>query len=591
MKLILIGAMGAVLSNSLVSYFKWYYSVGSKFLKKAWLATISIVLANVFSQVFAILAFLLPLKVVILVGTQRIPRYFPSAFSVFDHETLILMLGGLSAVFYVVHLGLEKLIGVFSDISTKKLLAANNKVVLFENQEDVAKDGYSRYARSLGGGILILLISAGIAYLSSLVFFIILGFAFFLCSIGYYLCRRDEKFSNTYLSSFVKVGASVGFLLVFLSILIFFFTGREIQPLSAILTLILARQLTGKSVGAFHDMTWLNSRKNQLNVLFFHGHVLLPSSKSQAADFWSHINKDTLRVIIGKSGGERYSLGGEPMEFNFRQSGVPDVIAFDVFHSASVAEEERASLYLKIYGEKRSRLSDHEALILTLQEGLPVPNLLNVGKLGDFKWHLFDFTGHREVSRKEARLCAWKVVANMMSVPPSSALISSYTRSRQMMWGQINDVLFKRLSVAVIGAGLEVQAQLASFFHCREIIFQKLSSLPLAIVNPDLKADSLFVNFEKEYVCGNWGRWCLEPVGAGWPLDDWALDKLPEAVELARSRRDDLKDVGIASVTLSAFIYEFLALCQRQSFKEALVLLPQINSMLQNSSTDLEAVN
>ena len=564
------------LFSSIKNFFRWYYSIGGKFLKKSRLSTLSVVLCVVVSQVLAILAFLLPLKVVMLVSSQRVPRYFPSILSEFDYEFLVLLLGGMSVVFYISHLLLEKFIVSHSGATAAHLLAGSNKVVLFENQDDLATNGYLRYVRSVGGVLLVFLISVAIAAVYFEIFLVLLGYSVCTSILGCILYARNPQFASKDLTKYVKIAASVGFLFAFFFILLFYFLKNDVQPLVAILTIILARQLSGRVASTIADMRWLNAQKNHLNVLFFHGHVLLPKDTGVFGDFWGKIYQLDLQNIFSKFISEQLSISDFQLKFSYRQSGIVDVAAFDVVVASKAKKHLNKQYLVKIYNKNRVRPAIHESLLLFDMQQFPAPRLMATEMLDDLQFHLFDVDGYAALSRREARLLSWKIVANLMKTEPSASLKSSYTRSRQLTWHQINADLRRRLQVAIIGSEEKRIELLDFFFAQKDIVCQKLASLPLVVVNPDLNADSMFFAPDKTVVCCHWGRWSLEPLGAGWPLEDWAIENLPGALEEAKKVRFDIKNVEINDVKLSAYIYRFLSLCQKQSFTSAIDLLPEI---------------
>ena len=59
---------------------RWSVSLGNKFLRVVPVLTILAVICSVFSQFFLLIGFLLPLKVVLLLGSENVPVYFPAIF-------------------------------------------------------------------------------------------------------------------------------------------------------------------------------------------------------------------------------------------------------------------------------------------------------------------------------------------------------------------------------------------------------------------------------------------------------------------------------------------------------------------------------
>ncbi|MCQ4299672.1 hypothetical protein NAV11_07070 [Pseudomonas songnenensis] len=61
------------------------------------------IVVTLVSQVSMIISGVLPLKVIILIGSESIPSYFPSYISLFDRSQLIMFLVMLSVAFFVIH--------------------------------------------------------------------------------------------------------------------------------------------------------------------------------------------------------------------------------------------------------------------------------------------------------------------------------------------------------------------------------------------------------------------------------------------------------------------------------------------------------
>ena len=76
---------------------RWAVSIGSKLIRVAPGYTFSVIIFTLISQVSMLLAFFLPLKVIILLGSSRIPRYFPESWKSFDHDQLVITLAVAAA--------------------------------------------------------------------------------------------------------------------------------------------------------------------------------------------------------------------------------------------------------------------------------------------------------------------------------------------------------------------------------------------------------------------------------------------------------------------------------------------------------------
>lgn len=143
--------------HNLRNIVRWTLGLGNKFRRKAPLATTLCVLASLTSQTAMLVAFLLPLKVVILLGADGLPRYYPPALAGLGRETLIIWLSGASVAFYGLNLLAEKVVGIAANRGAIRLLASTGKMILFEDQNEIAGSAYKQFTSSLAGSVFVFL--------------------------------------------------------------------------------------------------------------------------------------------------------------------------------------------------------------------------------------------------------------------------------------------------------------------------------------------------------------------------------------------------------------------------------------------------
>ncbi len=71
------------------SYLHWFYRLAVVFSKTLPANMLAIVFLGLFSRVASILALLLPVKILLLVGNNRVPAYFPTFLREIQLDTLI----------------------------------------------------------------------------------------------------------------------------------------------------------------------------------------------------------------------------------------------------------------------------------------------------------------------------------------------------------------------------------------------------------------------------------------------------------------------------------------------------------------------
>ena len=112
--------------------------------------------------------------------------------------------------------------------------------------------------------------------------------------------------------------------------------------------------------------------------------------------------------------------------------------------------------------------------------------------------------------------------------------------------------MLERLYVAVDS---DVQVELVSTMLLKlASLQQQLQRLPLVLVNPDSKEDDIWISAENNQpALLNWGRWSLEPIGAGWPEKPELLQELGSELHIASKQRLSLVDV-LLSISYGMFL-------------------------------------
>src|SRR5690606_19954356 len=126
--------------SSVASTLRWTLSLGAKFARVVPFFTVCIIGLTLVSQIAMLVASLLPLKVLILLGSDQIPGYFPRFFLRFGHDALIAVLSMLTFGVFLAHLLAEKLIDRLTAKATTHLMQMSQKIALFERQDEIARE-------------------------------------------------------------------------------------------------------------------------------------------------------------------------------------------------------------------------------------------------------------------------------------------------------------------------------------------------------------------------------------------------------------------------------------------------------------------
>lgn len=554
---------------------RWCMVLGAKFIRVVPGATVTIVLTTLVSQIALLLAFFLPLKVVILLGSSTTPRYFPDMFLAMERQTLIIVLSSAAVVCYVIYLLAESLIRSVSGFGASQLQRRSEKMALFENQADVAVTAYQRYTQALASGVFIILALIILSNYYPALALLTLGysaFAFVLFVILFNISTHVQELLYTKINPLMQITGGIGFLLGFAYLVADSLLWTPPGLIVAIISLLLVRQALNRGAALISDVSGLFRQRLKLNALFLHGHVLEHASTRQDTDYWTLLDKKRrdqwLSVLLDKHCGETVKVD----ESAWTQSGVANITALAV----------NSRYFVKIFNTGRRTQAIHEATLLTEIEGgkLPALPLLGVDRIAGFNCHVFDdYNGNSKSLLRIIKSEVRAILGMLWGIEPPASLVDRYQRSRLMLVQRLTDDMLIRLRWVVVKN--EHQAQATDMSDRLDEIKAILSSLPLCIHNPDVRVDTIAVRKDGASVVTHWGRWSLEPLGAGWPTREADLRAIPRMLATAAETRPSLRQVSPAHVRLAALMFSFDALYQAQSYHAALDLMPGILACLE----------
>lgn len=549
---------------------RWFISVGSKLFRVVPWASSLIVICTLASQIASLLAALLPLKVIILLGSEHIPSYFPSQMQEHGKAALIVGLGAAALAFFALHLFAEWLIARLATYGAHLLIAHSRKLTLFENQEQLLTRAYQRFAEALAGSVFILLSAVALALIYPLQAAVIATYA-----TAVWIVLSWQQRDESELLRLIGVLANLGFFVTFATIVLDVLLGTQVSVFWAVITLLLVRQLFRRMSTLVSDVANLYSQRLQLNALLFQGHLYV--GKALIADtsgVWALAHSENfyawllplIERVVGPDAGD--------CEMCWVQSGTPDVL-MGVLRVCSPSLER--SYLVKLFGKNRVALARHEASLFgVMNDGAsPLPRLCLVDQVDNFNCHVFDWPTREPVAPQAAKRAAVSVTAGLFAVRPSGSLVALYTRSRPMLWQRLNDSYLVRLRLFARGAERLLVERFASV---QTDIKACLGAMPLAIITPELSPDALWRDSQDRVWASQWGRWSLEPIGGGWSVSDKNLRLLPAIFEQAQQLRPDLRTTTVKHTELAALMFAFDKACQRQAYRTAIELIEPILS-------------
>lgn len=561
---------------------KWSLSFGGKLLSIVPFYTSLVVLLTLVSQISMLLAFFLPLKVLLLLGSPDIPSYFRDLYGEIGRNELVAVLASGSAVFYLLYLLAEWLVISCNRRASIILLEKSRKITLFPDQEELAARTYDRYSRSLAGLVFITSALSFIVFLyPTLAATVLLEVIAGLLIISIFF-RFSQAFRDTLhlsVNGLMKVVGSVGFLLAFFFMLVdALLTGVQ-SIIVLIVCLLLIRQLMGRLTSMVVDLTALYKQRVKINALFFHGKKLYEVTDQSHEEFWSLFRKDQLDIWIPDLLLNLDEVQVDTIDVSWRSSGIVNIVLLSVTCNSS---DRPGTYFLKLFNKGKASLALHEeSLMSECGDGQsPFPHFVGSRIVQGYHCHTFytayvDLPDASPVKRRTA------ISRGLLTFSSPAVLLESYVRSRPQLDQRLNSAMVERLRISA--STHQHRLHLCVLEKNLLEICSRLQSLPLKLFNPDAQPEMMFFSASDTVHFLHWGSWSVEPIGAGWPFpgriateSDWEqLDELLDELSIHPCAvSGNFKD----NVKLAGLMYSFEGFYARQKYLEALDLLPLVLS-------------
>lgn len=560
----------------------WFLSLYKKILRLAFLPTVFAVLLINIANVALVFAFFLPLKVLILAGSNELPAYMHGLVLGFEKSDYILSFAGLSVVFYVVHhcalLAANALV-----VSGAQCLINNaKKIAIFDNQEVFAENVYRKVCNTLSASSFFLAGSLlGVVLYPSLFLCFVLFSAFYIVLYFSALGKVQVFERRTKIASLaIDFYSGVGFFFSFGFVLHEYFNAEEFRIFGAIVGLLLIRQMIQRVCGLFGDSLFLVSNKPKINSIFYESLHIIKDASSRFDEFWELGAAENRDVWISDALRDFSGNDLSSIESRFVQLGIPNVAGFDVI--AFDAHGVPSGRYLiKLYGVGKEAACKHEAVLLSSEwsKALPAPVMVGVSSVGGFHSVFYETQPLKAVDSLKSKLNWYSALSSLWGVEPGTDLVDQFSRSKPMLVDRLDGMMFSRLKTIVsqsheIGLISSLQKEI-----CR--IRRLLSDVPLCVFNPDVHMGAVLESESNGLIVYNWGRWVIEPIGAGWPTAVQDLKVVEKYLLIAKGVRPELSLITSSHVALVAVLYAMESQYARQNYLSAIELIPAALSCLE----------
>ena len=128
---------------------RWLFKLLRVFLGIRPVTTIAVVVFSVMSRITNLLAFFLPLKVILLAGSDGVPRYFRFFIDASDKGDWIIWLSVAAVVSYLLTLVLDAASNRLSEVGSSDILERANELALVGKERAAAHSYYAMFSEVL----------------------------------------------------------------------------------------------------------------------------------------------------------------------------------------------------------------------------------------------------------------------------------------------------------------------------------------------------------------------------------------------------------------------------------------------------------
>ena len=321
------------LPNASAAFLQWSASVYRKLFEITPWRTCGVVVSEITNQISLLLAFFLPLKVIILLGSSGTPRYFPDFLLAYGREELAIGLSIVAVAGYCLHLICKKLSASLSNGAEKAIAGHTEKMTVFVGQADLTRAVYHQFSSVLASSIFFVSALSLMGYLYPTLAGFVLA-CVLMCYLETAITARRSPTARDWLANhsrtLVTIYSSVMFLLVFAFIVVDYVWFVKPNILTAIICIILFRQLSTRLSISVVDAVGLYSRRAQIDMLLFPGKSFHVNRQEKSQGYWSLLKRDRRSDWLQSMLSQLHELPIEIDKAEWVETGPAGLAAFDV---------------------------------------------------------------------------------------------------------------------------------------------------------------------------------------------------------------------------------------------------------------------
>lgn len=556
-------------------FVRWVTRLGGVFFRVRPLTSTVIIVASTLNRVTSVLAFLLPLKILLLVASDGVSRWFQPLVGPGGKDSLVIVLTVAAVVSFFLSIVLDALTDRLAASTSGTVLKGSNELAVVGNQGATAQTVYSQFTDVVSGTIFVL---AGLTVIG-LVNPFLLGTLAGIALIEYLftalvLVRTDRvnpgpigRLITHDLRDYLNIFSSVNFLIAFGVLLYPFVWGGGGEVLAALVSIIVLRRILGVVLEVIQGAVRMVRRRSVIDALVFREQPYQGKEKDVMRMLREVFHKEA-RTARARASMESAGVAFDSVEAAWLDCRLPGMNRIAI--RVNTAGEGVRSFQQQICMPKHDFRLENEAVLFeyVAREQLCAPAVLLRFREGPFECQICASGSGEAVGDDAWRETRNGLIERVMCMQPPGALIRSFTMSRPLLHDRLTDDLVGRLEVGVDTG--EERGTLESLWTVLPTLRERLRMIPLYVQNPEIRQSNVMLADDGNPLVMTWGKWTLEPIGAALPrgIRNDVLEGFVRAISRARS--DVPADFGKEHMELAGSAYELEQLIHGNLLKAAL---------------------
>lgn len=566
-------------SNQL-SFWPWFLKVLYTFFKARPLATLTVIVTTSIAQITSLLSTLLPLKIILLAGSEGVPRYFAFFINPDEKASWIIILSIATVGAFIATSLFETISKKLSHSVSGEVLETANEITVFSNQEKKASSYYSRFCSVVSSFIFILLSFLALRFVNFPLFIFLLSAILIQFLTTSLIVSGDDGVNcgrlkgvvveklNDYLGSLKLVNFLIGFFVILYP----FLFGQGYNILFAILSMVLLRQSLNMLNSFVGDSVSLAKARHRVNTLVFRHFQLEQKERSVSAavrDLFSNAQRESL----AKQYLDNYDYSLTKTEWV--DSEVPGAKVFKICLSGNEVKDKY--FLCQVFPAGKVAKITNEAFLFehVSRSKIMAPAVVSRFSVGPFECQVYDYGCGEPIPDEKWSECEQALLANLWACQPSVSLVEAYAASHPTLDKLLKEEFVSRVAVAV---DTERESEiLKEFVEVMPFYLKYLSRLPVYIYNPDVRQGNVVISEnEKDFLIITWARWKILPLGAAFPKR-LKGEQLESALSTVRTKRRDVgDDFTVKDVNCANLGYELERAIRSERYKAALEIMSNI---------------